>query len=171
LEIVGSGNFQADEFIDQMQAWTWGPLQPGDLDPKANRYLRFLWAEVEAEHAVEQARALRYLAAPGAQISVITSTWLRRWLPAWQEKPESAQSPVTSGRVCTILRQAGWKVDSCHGLHGLRAYLWSSLSRLADSIHRPDLADRCLFAMRRVYWERSWLWRMTPLVVIHARSM
>src|SRR5574341_850163 len=87
VDFASTGSFDAVQFVAEAQAWAWGTVNSVTLDQTSTRYAALLWAEPEATSAHSIARALRRLAAPGAKLSVIASSLLRRFLPAWQASP------------------------------------------------------------------------------------
>ncbi len=129
-----------------------------------------VWAEPEAASAEETLQAISHLAAPEASLRVITSTSLRRFLPAWQAGPLPAERPLAAGPVGLLLSSKGWRIDQKTVFHGPRSIWWSYLARAAEKMGRPDWADRCLFAVRQAYREPGWLWRLGPLALIQARA-
>ena len=156
--------------IAQFAPWAQSDVIAVRWQEAAGSYTQLLWAEPEARAASEIAAALRQAALPGATLYVIASGPLRRWLPAWQRPPFPAQQPLNAGGVVAALNVTGWEVESRIAFHGPRSIAWSWMYRLAEAFGRPDLGDRCLFAMRATYQEPGWLWPLAPLALIRARA-
>lgn len=169
-DLASAGAFDAARFVAACQGWAWGPLTAVTLEqaPLAT-YARLVWAEPEATNAHRVVTQLRQLAAPQAELHVITSSFLRRYLPVWQTLPHPATCPLWPGPTTRLLRGAGWHIKSHLALHGVRASAWGLLRRAAEAVGRPDWGDRCAMAIRVYYCEPGWLWPLAPLALIHAR--
>jgi hypothetical protein len=172
VEMVGTGAFNAAQFLSEMQDWAWGPVKAVSLPGENVRpYAAILWAEPEAGSAGVVAGQLRRLAEPGAGLWVLATNGLRRFLPAWGAEPRPATSPLSPRGVLKLLREAGWGVVDRVGFHGLRSIAWGYALRLAESLGRPDWGDRCRLGMRAAYQEEGWLWHSATLALIHARAI
>jgi hypothetical protein len=170
LHLAGSGDFDAAGFVSQARGWAWGPLEAVTLEPTGRRYNDIAWAEPETHTAATLAAALHRLARPGACLSVIASSRLRRHLPAWQTAPLPATHPLSPGALGQVLRATDWQPHHGTAFHGPRSIVWTRLAQLAERLGRPDWGDRCLFAMRASYQEPGWLWPLAPLALTRARA-
>lgn len=171
LHIASASAFDVAQFANQAQGWAWGAIEAVTLEQAPGAYTRLIWAEPETASAPTIASHLRRLAAPQATLRVIASSFLRRYLPAWQTPPYPAVRPLTPGHTLRVLRTAGWQVEASIAFHGPRASLWGLLRGLAEMVGRPDWGDRCSLAMRTYYREPGWLWPLAPLALIHARAI
>jgi hypothetical protein len=138
---------------------------------EATEASHILWAEPEIRTAGKIAAQLRLIAAPEAQLSVIASTALRRFLPAWQSDYLPACSPLSAVNVPRLLRNTGWQVVNCIGFHGLHSVVWTYAKRLAEGVKRADVADRLWFTVRAVYQVTGWSWSLAPLALINAQPL
>lgn len=169
IDIVSTGRFDAHSFISDAVGWTWGSIGAASLHDTGAVYSTMVWMEPERPSAAAIAALLRTKAADGADLEVITSSALRRLLPAGQTPPVPALQPLPPGATQRCLRAAGWRIDAVTAFHGPRSFMWSRLARFSAAIGRPDWEDRCLFAMRACYREEGWVWRLAPLALIRAR--
>lgn len=169
LDLAGcSSAFEPVAWLAELAPWSWAGVGAADL-AGSHIYTALLWAEPERQGAEDLARRLFEAAAPGAVLSVVASTFLRRFLPAWQEAaPPPAVVPLSASQIPGLLRRAGWQVSAHCGLHGPRAVAWTLLMRLAEAGGRPDWADRARFAMRQAYLEKGWRRSLAPLQWIQA---
>lgn len=171
LHLAGTGRFDAANFVTAAQEWAWGPLGEADLAGTGRAYSSILWAEPEEDSAEKVAYQLRHQAASRADLWVITTGPLRRFLPAWQDQPAPAIHPLDSRVMKQMLRKAGWQIREQVAFHGPRSIAWSYLGRAAEKLKRPDWGDQCNLAMRKSYREPGWLWPLAPLALIHARTI
>jgi len=171
LDFATTSSFDAADLVAAAQGWAWGPIKDVEFSADLSAYDSIVWAEPERASAEDLARTLRSRARTGARLEVIATTYLRRFLPLWRAHPVPAIRPLNPGRVMHLLRDSGWQVESCLPFHGPRSIAWGKLAQLADALGRPDLGDRCLFAMRSNYREPGWLWPFAPLTLIRARAI
>lgn len=170
VDFAGAGSFDVARFVDEARAWAWGAIGEVSLERTTSTYADLLWVEPEETSARKIAHALRRLAAPNAELKVMASSFLRRYLPAWHRRPPPAVRPLTPGATMRVLRAEGWRIESVTAFHGPRAIVWGSLRRAAETLGRPDWGDRCLWAMRAHYREPGWLWPLAPLALIRAQA-
>lgn len=168
LHFSGSGEFDADLFVAQIQDWAWGPVRALPLISKGQLYNAFIWAEPEVSSAENILRYLSQIAAPGASLRIISSALLYRFLPVWQSAPYPAIQPLLQYRIGQLLSATGWTIGQKISFHGPRSILWNCLSQIAMRLGRLDWSDRCLLAMRGVYHEPGWLWPAATLTLIMA---
>lgn len=170
LDFAGTASFDAEAFVAQARDWAWGPIRAAALDRGPVRYAAFAWAEPEQSTTVELARLLRDRALPDAALAMVTSSTLRRGLPAWQIEPHPAHAPMNPGAAMAWLRVAGWRIEGIVAYHGPRSLLWGYLQRLVGALGRSDWADRCRLAMWSHYEEAGWLWPLAPLALVCGRA-
>jgi hypothetical protein len=181
LEVAGLGSFEAESFVEQARGWAWGELVPTSF-PLNGEYSWLVLAEPDRCDVTGGDRLkllladLREHASPGATLTIIASTFLRSYLPAWHRNKtnsdwQPAKYPLAASQVPALLRRTGWRVEYCLGFHGPRSITWTFLARLADSLGRPDWTDRARFAMRNSYKEKGSLWKFSPLTLICAHPI
>lgn len=181
LEVAGVGSFEAESFVKQAKGWAWGELVPTSF-PLTGEYSWLVLAEPDRCNDTGGDRLklvlanLREHASPGATLTIIASTLLRSFLPAWHRQKNypdwlPAKAPLDASQVPGLLRRTGWGVEHCLGFHGPRSMAWTFLARLAVSLGRPDWTDRARFAMRNSYVERGFLWKFSPLTLICAHPI
>lgn len=170
LDFVNMGAFDLANFITSAQGWAWGRIQEVTLDQNQRNYHAVMWAEPEVENAAEISLALRNIVNKDAYLAVIVPTRLRRFLPDTPASILTTKKQPTPMSMVSMLEAAGWGIQCRAAFHGPRAFAWSLFARAAHVLRRPDWGDRCLFAMRAHYMEPGWLWPLTPLTLILAKS-
>jgi hypothetical protein len=174
LELSAAADFgNLGALVEASQGWNWGSVQvvEADMFPQAS-YQALLWVETQRASSQEIAQRLRRAAAPGASLAIITSSFLRCFLPEWAPRRKMlAVEPLSPGQATRCLGASGWKIEQQIGFHGPRSVLWSLLYRAAVLARRPDWADRCLFGSRAVYQETEWLINFSPIVLTRARAI
>lgn len=166
LSFLNTPQFNANQFIAEAAGWAWGALQA--VTSPTDTYATILWAEPDESEATDLLPVFKAVSTPNTTLLIISSGFLRRYLPAWQAQPHPTQRPMPPGAVLHALRRQGWQAHPLHAWHGPRAMFWSGLYRMAEILQRPDLSDRCLFAMRAHYREPGWWWPVTPVALIQA---
>lgn len=171
LEFASTPAFDAAIFVAAARDWAWGPIEAVSLEDLAGPYGTIVWAEPEVYSTTAVLRALRSRAIGAAALHVIASSALRSQLPAWQTQPHPALHPVTPGVMIRLLRKTGWQIESFTSFHGPRSILLGWLVRLFEASGRSDWGDRCRFAMRANYRQPGWLWPLSPVALIQARTI
>jgi len=170
LVVSGDGRFDPDPWLAPAAGWAWGRLASGGLHSES-KYSNLFWAEPQNDMADSTAAALRQVASPQAQLYIVVSSFLRGYLPAWQQEPHPAQNPLSGVTIPGLLRRAGWQVEQVLGFHSPSAVLWSLAMRSARLVGRPDWEDRARLAMRAAYRQEGAMWRLCPLALIRARAV
>lgn len=168
LVLAGSPGFELQPWLEHLRAWSWAEVQALAVG-ESGAFQAILWAEPQRPSSAKLAAWLRQVAAPGASLSVIASTGLRRFLPAWQGASRPATDPLPAAQLSALLRQAGWQPAEQCGFHGPRSVGWTLLMRLAEALGRPDWADRARFGMRNSFIEIGWVSKYCPLNFIRAQ--
>jgi len=112
-----------------------------------------LWVEPRTVDWRAELASLAGALPPGAPLVVVASLPLARLLPesrAWGSVA-LGQQPGGLRRLRRALPRAGFVLEAAHGAHALPAIGLSLLSRIAERLGRPELADRLHFAARLRY--------------------
>jgi len=111
-----------------------------------------VWVEPQQQGGERALDHIRRILPPDGKVCVIVSGWLARFLPEWRQvERRLAEPPAGLWWTFQRLRQAGLRVETLHGFHGLSSILWSYAWRGLARLGRDDWADRCHFQMRAQY--------------------
>ena len=130
-----------------------------------------VWAEPERTTAEESLGCIRQALVPVGRLYVISSGWLRRFLPEWKRAGcRPSEFPAGWCRTVQSLRREGFEIEALFGFHGPASALWGLASQLLTCVHRHDLTDRCHFRMRATYVVSGWQALLAPVGVAAARK-
>ncbi len=131
-----------------------------------------LWIEPRADDWQRELATIADRLRCGAPLVVVASQPLARLLPerrAWSERALGMR-PGGIARLRSALPLAGFTPPLIYGIHTATAIGLSLLSRSAEIIGRPDLADRLHFAARLHYCAAGPLAALATVVLLIARK-
>jgi hypothetical protein len=130
-----------------------------------------VWAEPERDSGPGVLPRIGMAMAPAGVLYVVSSTWLRRFLPEWRAAAQRpAQQPAGHRATLRWLDRSGWQVVQRYGFHGPRSMLWGLAAGLAVAVGRRDGFDRCHAAMRMRYVVCDGQAMLAPVSVLAARK-
>ncbi len=172
LDLLGTLRDRSDyQLSPQSQAWAWGNVNYVSIEEQPiAHYKAVLLIEPDEQVFLRDILWAKRCMLPGAMLLAISATFLRSFIPDWKrEAIYYPGNPLSTRKVINHLTKDGFLVERVIGYHGVRSATWGRIYRIALHAHRPDLADRCLFASRRAFKETGWLAQLTPVALICAR--
>lgn len=132
-----------------------------------------IWVEPLVKSWRNDLRILGEAIPQNGRLAVVASRPLAKTLPErrlWESRPLGA----TPGGLWRLRRQfgrIGVSLDATYGVHTMLAIGLSLLSRQAERLGRPDLADRLSFAARLRYCSSGPLAAFSTVALLFARKV
>lgn len=131
-----------------------------------------LWIEPEAATLEADSATFARALGPGAPLIVIASQPLARTLPerrGWRGAGLGLR-PGGIGRLCAVLRAAGFGPIAHHGIHSAAAIGLNALGAQMARRGRPDRADQLHFAARLRYRSSGWQAQFSTVALLVAHK-
>jgi hypothetical protein len=121
--------------------------RPRIAEPNERGFAAVAWLEPCAEHRVVLPW-LRRILSPEGRLFVVAGGRLGRFLTDRRRPDFAHRDHLHAPRVMPMLKHSGFNVQASVGWQDLRATGWHYLGEAARRLGRPDIRDRCHFAMR-----------------------
>ncbi len=125
------------------------------------------WIWAEPSHGTQQTILKYWLqtAQQGDQLFVISSNWLAKRLPEWQQAPYPSITPAGPRTIQQTLHDHGLKIEQLYGFHGPVSIALGYTALGFSKIKQFAWSDRFNYAMRKFYTTEGLQAHIAPVQV------